>query len=122
MILSGFGLYLCYACFHTMFFERWIALFRYSSNIGFLICVSDSFGYLGSVGVLVYKNFFNYDVDWLAFIKIAAYVSGVVITLLSVGMFFYFRHKEKNVALERTQPANMEADYFKSKEQQLAAC
>ena len=34
MILSGFGLYLCYACFHTMFFERWIALFRYSSNIG----------------------------------------------------------------------------------------
>lgn len=95
MILSGFGLYLCYACFHTMFFERWIALFRYSSNIGFLICVSDSFGYLGSVGVMVYKNFFNCDVDWLSFIKIAAYVSGTIITLLSIGLFFYFRHKEK---------------------------
>ena len=71
------------------------ALFRYSSNIGFLICVSDSFGYLGSVGVLVYKNFFNCEVDWLSFIKTAAYISGTVITLLSIGLFFYFRHKEK---------------------------
>lgn len=97
MILSGFGLYLCYACFHTMFFERWIALFRYSSNLGFLICLSDSFGYLGSVGVLVYKNFFNYHVDWLDFIKAAAYVSGTIITVLSIGLFFYFRHKEKAI-------------------------
>lgn len=122
MILSGFGLYLCYACFHTMFFERWIALFRYSSNIGFLICVSDSFGYLGSVSVLVYKNFFNYDVDWLAFIKIAAYVSGAVITLLSIGMFFYFRRKEKAIGVTCGRAEASGADYAGAKEQQLMAC
>lgn len=122
MILSGFGLYLCYACFHTMFFERWIALFRYSSNIGFLICVSDSFGYLGSVGVLVYKNFFNYDVDWLAFIKVAAYISGSLITLLSIGMFFYFSHKEKVTSIETAQCTQAESGYLESKGQQMMAC
>ena len=122
MILSGFGLYLCYACFHTMFYERWIALFRYSSNIGFLICVSDSFGYLGSVGVLVYKNFFNYDVDWQAFIKVAAYVSGSLITLLSIGMFFYFRHKEKVAGIKSTQPVQAGSEYLDAKEQPLMAC
>lgn len=122
MILSGFGLYLCYACFHTMFFERWIALFRYSSNIGFLICVSDSFGYLGSVDVLVYKNFFNYDVDWLAFIKVAAYISGSLITLLSIGMFFYFSHKEKVTSIETAQCTQAESGYLESKGQQMMAC
>ena len=122
MILSGFGLYLCYACFHTMFFERWIALFRYSSNIGFLICVSDSFGYLGSVGVLVYKNFFNYDVDWLAFIKVAAYISGSLITLLSIGMFFYFSHNEKVTSIETAQCTQAESGYLESKGQQMMAC
>ncbi|MCC8035294.1 MAG: DUF5690 family protein, partial [Rikenellaceae bacterium] len=68
MISSGFGLYLCYVCFHTMFFERWIALFRYRSNIGFLIYIADSFGYLGSVDVMLYKNFFSREIDWLSFV------------------------------------------------------
>lgn len=97
MIGSGFGLYLCYACFHTMFFERWIALFRYKSNIGFLICISDSFGYLGSVSILLYKNFFTYNVDWLAFIKVATYISGIMIMSVSALLYFYFRHKEKEM-------------------------
>lgn len=93
MILSGFGLYLCYICFHTMFFERWIAVFKYASNISFLIAISDSFGYLGSVGVLISKNFFAHDIDWLPFVMDAAYVAGGVITVSSVLMYFYFRKK-----------------------------
>lgn len=90
MISTGFGLYLCYACFHTMFFERWIALFRYKSNISFLICVADSFGYLGSVSVLLYKNFYTRETDWLHFIVTAASVSGILIASLSVMMAVYF--------------------------------
>ena len=93
MIASGFGLYFCYACFHTMFFERWIAVFKYAGNIGFLICISDSFGYLGSVGVLIYKNFFSPEVDWLQFILTAAYVAGSVITVVSLALLGYFYRK-----------------------------
>ena len=99
MISSGFGLYLCYACFHTMFFERWIAVFRYTSTISFLICISDSFGYLGSVGVLVYKNFFSHDVDWLSFITTAAYIAGAAITVFSAAMFIYFKRKERTALI-----------------------
>lgn len=95
MVLSGFGLYLCYACFHTMFFERWIAVFRYRSNISFMICTSDSFGYLGSVCVLVYKNFFTPEVDWLAFITTAACVSGTVIAACSLLLYVYFSRKAR---------------------------
>ena len=122
MISSGFGLYLCYACFHTMFYERWIALFRYSSNLGFLICVSDSFGYLGSVGVLVYKNFFNYDVDWLAFIKMAAYIAGAAITLFAIGLFLYFRHKEKSVGRPGQKAASPQAGCYGPEGTSLLAC
>ena len=99
MVFSGFGLYLCYACFHTMFFERWIALFRYRSNISFLICISDSFGYLGSVGVLLYKNFFTRELDWLSFITHAAYIAGGVIVLFSLFLYLYFQYKERKEGL-----------------------
>ena len=93
MILSGFGLYLCYICFHTMFFERWIAVFKYTSNISFLIAISDSFGYLGSVGVLVSKNFLAHDIDWLSFVMDAAYVAGGIIAVASILMYVYFYRK-----------------------------
>lgn len=111
MISSGFGLYLCYACFHTMFFERWIAVFKYKSNISFLICISDSFGYLGSVVILVYKSFFTTDMDWLFFIKTAAYVAGITITLFSVLLYAYFTYKTKK-----------ESQTIKVKKENLATC
>lgn len=105
-----------------MFYECWIALFRYSSNLGFLICVSDSFGYLGSVGVLVYKNFFNYDVDWLAFIKMAAYIAGAAITLFAIGLFLYFRHKEKTVGRPGQEAASPQAGCYGPEGTSLLAC
>lgn len=99
MLSSGFGLYLCYVCFHTMFFERWIAMFRYKGNITFLIGVSDSFGYLGSVAILIYKSFFTADIDWLRFISIAAYVAGGVIVTFSTLLYIYFAIKTGSFAL-----------------------
>lgn len=95
MIASGFGLYLCYICFHTMFFERWMALYKYEGNIGFLICLSDSFGYLGSVGVLLYKNFSSPSSDWLPFIQDTAYVAGGMIAGFSLLLFLYFKNDKR---------------------------
>lgn len=100
MILVGFGMYLSYVSYHTMLFERWIALFRYESNIGFLMYVADAFGYLGSVGILFYKNFSSPEVDWLNFILNVSYVMGILIVLLSFGAVFYFRIKQKKLRLQ----------------------
>ncbi len=96
MILVGFGMYLSYVSYHTMLFERWIALFKYQSNIGFLMYVADAFGYLGSVGILFYKNFSSQDVDWLSFISDISYVIGAITIVLSLLSIIYFRTKQMN--------------------------
>ncbi|NJK83617.1 MAG: hypothetical protein HC912_07145 [Saprospiraceae bacterium] len=57
MIMVGFGMYLAYVIYNTILFERWIAFFKYQSNIGFLMYIADAFGYLGSVGILLYRKF-----------------------------------------------------------------
>jgi len=97
MILVGFAMYLSYISYHTMLFERWIALFRYKSNIGFLMYIADAFGYLGSVGVLLYKNFGSGEVNWLKFIISISYLTGGVILVLGLFGWRYFNQKESVV-------------------------
>ena len=46
MVLLGFGLYVPYVAVHTTIFERIVALTRERANIGFLMYVADSVGYL----------------------------------------------------------------------------
>lgn len=89
----GLGLYMGYVPFNIMLFDRMIATFRYVGTAGFLIYVADSFGYLGSVAVLFYKNFGQTDLNWLTFFIQASYflaVGGILLTSLSI---FYFWRK-----------------------------
>lgn len=95
MIVVGFGMYLSYISYHTMLFERWIALFRSRGNIGYLMYVADAFGYLGSVGILFYKNFGQKDIDWLSFILSISYVVGGVTIALTMASVVYFRWREQ---------------------------
>ncbi|MEM9143938.1 MAG: DUF5690 family protein [Bacteroidota bacterium] len=90
MIGAGLGLYACYVPFNSLFFDRMIATFRIRGNAGFLIYVADAFGYLGSVGVLLYKNFGHAQVSWLQFYTQATYLIaalGFVTVLVSWGLF-----------------------------------
>ena len=100
MIIIGFGMYLAYISYHTMLFERWIALFRYRSNIGYLMYVADAFGYLGSVGILFFKNFGASELSWLTFFTACAYAMGVATLALSLLAILYFRQKERALAAE----------------------
>lgn len=93
MVLAGFAMYLSYISYHTMLFERWIALFRYRSNIGFLMYLADAFGYLGSVGIMIYKNFGPKQVDWLSFILSVGYMVGITTILLVLIATLYFKKK-----------------------------
>jgi hypothetical protein len=103
MIIIGFGMYLAYISYHTMLFERWIALFEYKSNIGYLMYVADAFGYLGSVAVLLLRNFGAADVSWLTFFTRSAYVMGgfTVVTGLIATLYFLQRERVKRPALLR---------------------
>jgi MFS family permease len=91
MMLTGMGLYLGYVPFNSIFFDRMIAAFRYSANVGFLIYLADSFGYLGSVLVMLYKNFGFVKMAWLDFFIGGAYIlsfSGLFMILLSMISFY----------------------------------
>ncbi len=56
MTLVGAGLYLPYVAIHTTVFERLIALTRDRGNIGFLMYIVDSIGYVGYVGVMFFRT------------------------------------------------------------------
>ena len=91
MTFAGLGLYLGYVPYNAVFFERWLASFHYKGNVGFLIYVADSMGYLGSVSVLLVKELGHPDISWGAFFKdsvmIVAVIGGVSATL----SLLYFR-------------------------------
>jgi hypothetical protein len=90
MILSGAGLYFAYTPFNAMLFDRLIAATRQIATAAFLIYVADAAGYVGSVGLMLYRNFGAADLDWLAFFTLGAYVAsatGLVLTLASAVYF-----------------------------------
>lgn len=93
MQLTGLGLYMGYIPFNCIFFERLIASFRIAGNVGFLIYFADAFGYLGSVIVMLCKEFMQLNLNWSQF-----YSHGVVIGALlglagTVYSHVYFRKK-----------------------------
>ena len=96
-MLVGMGLYLGYVPFQCILFERMIALFKEKANAGFLIYVADATGYLGSVMVLLYKNFGAADLSWLEFFVQASYVLAIVGCILMIISYFYFLGKSREV-------------------------
>ncbi|WP_106917740.1 DUF5690 family protein [Chryseobacterium aurantiacum] len=95
MTISGFGMYLCYIPFNGIYFDRMIAAFDIKGNVGFLIYIVDSFGYLGSVLILLYKNFGSAQTSWLSFYITLNYIITFSVLILSVIAFLSFRKKSK---------------------------
>ncbi len=101
MLFAGLGLYLAYVPFNALFFERLLAAFRYTANVGFLIYIADSFGYLGSIGVLLFKTFgLSHDMQWTSFMStliMGTSVVGLIGIMLSFS-YFNWKYKAENVA------------------------
>lgn len=95
MTISGFGMYICYIPFNGIYFDRMIAAFEIKGNVGFLIYIVDSFGYLGSVLILLYKNFGSAQTSWLNFYINLNYIITIAVLTLSVIAFLAFRNKSK---------------------------
>jgi hypothetical protein len=96
MILMGTGLYLGYVPFNSVFFDRLIATFQFSGTVGFIMYVADSFGYLGSVGVLFFKEFSSTKISWLQFFIASGYFVSIAGAVLIAGSMFYFHRKHVN--------------------------
>ena len=95
MVVSGFGLYICYVPFNCLFFDRFIGAFRIKGNAGFLIYLADAFGYLGSVLVLLYKNFGQSGLSWIDFFMYSAYSVAGIGVLVTISSTLYLKGKYK---------------------------
>ncbi len=93
MILLGLGTYLGYLPFNCLLFDRLIAAFGSAANAGFFIYVADSFGYLGSVGALLFKNFNSKELSWFSFLSTTSYGLAITGSLLIALSVWYFKHK-----------------------------
>jgi hypothetical protein len=89
-IVVGLGLYLAYVPFGCMLFDRLIASVGVVATAGFMIYVTDAFGYLGSVGLMLYKNFGESSLSWLDFFIGASYVTSLVCSLSFAASAVYF--------------------------------
>lgn len=97
MLLVGLGLYMVYIPFNSILFDRFIAAFRFAGNVGFLIYLADSFGYLGSVGVLLIKTLFNIQANWLSFYTQLVLITGVIGMAGTIISIIYFLGKHKRL-------------------------
>lgn len=95
MIVVGFSMYLPYIAYHTLFFERWIAHFKIKCNIGFLMYIADAAGYLGSIFVLLFKNFNNTNYGWVTFFVYSAFFTSTIIIILAIANYSYFNKLNK---------------------------
>ncbi|WP_420147629.1 DUF5690 family protein [Spirosoma sp.] len=92
-LLTGLGLYMGYVPCNGLYFERLVAAFRYVSTVGFIVTLADWYGYLGSVAVLLYKNFGHANISFREFFMYGGYILAVVYSLLVVASFIYFRRR-----------------------------
>lgn len=86
---------MAYIPYNAIFFERMIATFRERGNIGFVMYIADSIGYLGSFIMLLNKELLPSSISWgTYFIQMVLIVSalGAVMTMVS---FLYFTHRKK---------------------------
>ncbi|MEM1319195.1 MAG: DUF5690 family protein [Bacteroidota bacterium] len=91
MVISGIGLFLPYILFNGIIFDRFIASYRISGNVGFIMYIADAFGYLGSIVIMLFKNFGNSELVWLEFYTYLCLGGGVLGLLLVLVLLWYVR-------------------------------
>lgn len=97
MVVTGLGLYMAYVPFNCVIFDRFMAVFKHAGNAGFLMYVADSFGYLGSMSFLFYKELAGFgEMSWTQFFQNSLLVTSVIGLLLTAMAAVYFKRKHKH--------------------------
>lgn len=99
VIAASAGLYLGYVPYNCFYFERMLAAYKVPGNVGFLIYIADAFGYLGTVVVLLVKEFIKIRYTWVDFFTGMFYVAaaGGIVLVLWGSVLFGRIHKKSNL-------------------------
>jgi Family of unknown function (DUF5690) len=85
-----------------LYFERLVASFRYVSTVGFIVTLADYYGYMGSVAVLLYKNFGQSTISYHDFFVGAAYVMAGLYTALVLASYWFVDQRHRAVTMQAT--------------------
>jgi MFS family permease len=97
MQLVGLGLYMGYIPFNCIYFERLIAAFKITGNVGFLIYIADAWGYLGSMSVMLSKEVFGLQLRWTQFYPASVVIFAVIGVVATIFSLVYFNRKYKDL-------------------------
>ena len=93
MVTIGVGLYMGYVPFGSVLFDRLIAATGVVGTAVFMIYVTDAFGYVGSIIVLLVRNFVDLNLSWLDFFRGFSYTTSAVCIVGYAISAIYFRGK-----------------------------
>ena len=98
-ICIGCGLFLSYIIIQSVYFDRFIALFKLKANAGFLIYISDSAGYVCSVLLLLFREFFASEVHYsniLLYTSCGVSIIGLICLIIG-GTYFHIKLKNRDI-------------------------
>lgn len=104
MLMVGLGLYLAYIPYNAIFFERMIATYKMKSNIGFVMYLADSIGYLGSFLVLINKELLPNSVTWGSYFIQLVFLTSIIGGGLSLVSLCYFVRKKEGIDKKEQNP------------------
>lgn len=91
MILVGSGIYVGYVPYNAVLVDRMTAATAIPGNAAFFMYLSDASGYVGSVGLMLWKNFAHWHISWLAFFVRLNYWSALIVIVATSASYAYFR-------------------------------
>ncbi len=90
MVACGIGLYMPYVAFHTTIFERLVAASGRPANMGFLLYLADSLGYLGYAVVLVARNTVETSHEVLPyFLKLLVVIASLSCVSIVIALLYF---------------------------------
>lgn len=104
MVAQGFGIYAGYVPFQIALFERFLAAFKEPGNVGFLMYISDSSGYLGSVILSLLIQSSTIKINWTDSFVHLSYLGGLMGLIMVILAFNYFQQKWKSNSLILAKP------------------
>lgn len=111
LFCQSLGLYIAYLSFQTIFFDRFVACYGINGNVGFFIATIDFIGYLGTVGVLVFKELATGSMQWMEFYNTLVIVLGsascLLLALSGLGIAYYSRRRRRSSGMVPTVSVSM---------------
>lgn len=99
MIVVGLGAYLAYVPYNCILFERMIASTRVIGTAVFTIYVADSVGYVGSISLMLFRDFGFSELSRLDFFRGVSYFTSICSIFLLTASCVYFMRRTRNVVI-----------------------